>query len=113
VSEIRTIAADELWMSPEYHRDTIAIHFTWSPEQEAVERAVLDIEGALIPLGARPHWGKLFLTDADTIAHLYERLPDFIGLIRRIDPRGAFTNDWLETRVLGRSTQPLNTPARP
>jgi alditol oxidase len=112
VSEIRTIAADELWMSPEYHCDTIAIHFTWSPEQEAVERALLDIEGALIPLGARPHWGKLFLADADTIAHLYERLPDFIALIRRMDPRGAFTNDWLETRVLGRSMQPLNTPAR-
>jgi xylitol oxidase len=79
----------------------IGIHFTWGPQQNAVERALVDIEAALIPLAARPHWGKLFLADASIIASLYERLPDFTALVQRTDPHGAFRNDWLETRLLG------------
>ena len=103
VSEIRTIAADRLWMSPQYGQDTIGIHFTWKPEQAAVERALADVEAALAPFEARPHWGKLFLAGAAAIAPLYERLPDFGRLVERLDPRGAFRNEWLETRVLGGS----------
>ncbi len=102
VSEIRTVAADRLWMSPQYGQDTIGVHFTWKPEQDAVERVLVDVEAALAPLDARPHWGKVFLADAAAIARLYERLPDFIGLADRLDPRGAFRNGWLSTRVLGR-----------
>jgi xylitol oxidase len=103
VSEIRTVAADELWMSPQYEQDTIGIHFTWKREQEAVEHALVAVEAALAPFAARPHWGKLFLGDATTIASLYERLPDFAALVERFDQRGAFRNQWLEERVLGAS----------
>lgn len=101
VSEIRTVAADELWLSPQYGQDTIGIHFTWKPDQPAVERALSEVEAALDPFHARPHWGKLFLADSDTIGRLYERLPDFTALLERTDPRGAFCNEWLQTRVLG------------
>lgn len=101
VSEIRTVAADGLWMSPQYGQSTIAIHFTWKPDQDAVERVLVDIEDALAPFDARPHWGKVSVADAASIAPLYERLPDFIRLVDRIDPRGAFRNAWLNTRVLG------------
>jgi alditol oxidase len=93
VAEIRTIAADRLWMSPNYGRDTVAIHFTWTREPAAVERVVGELEAALAPLGARPHWGKLFVGRAGP---LYERRDDFMALARRLDPRGAFRNDWLE-----------------
>jgi xylitol oxidase len=103
VSEIRTIAADELWLSPQYGQDTVAIHFTWKPEQERVESVLAEIEPALAPFEARPHWGKLFLADASTIGPRYERLGDFAALLDRLDPRGAFRNEWLETRVLGGS----------
>jgi alditol oxidase len=99
VCEIRTIAADDLWMSPQYGRDTVAMHFTWKREPEAVERALVGIEDALAPFSACPHWGKVFVMDASTIAPLYERLADFAALVARYDPRGAFRNDWLE-RVL-------------
>jgi xylitol oxidase len=99
--EIRTIAADALWMSPQYGRPTIGIHFTWLPDQAAVERALVEVEAVLAPFGARPHWGKLFLGRAAAIAPLYPRLPDFAALVERLDPRGAFRNEWLETRVLG------------
>ncbi len=102
VSEIRTVAADQLWMSPQYGQDTIGIHFTWKREPDAVEHVLVDIEGALAPFDARPHWGKVFLADAPLIAPLYERLPDFIRMVDRLDPRGAFRNAWLTTRLLGR-----------
>ena len=35
VCELRTIAADELWLSPQYGQDTFAIHFTWRRDQAA------------------------------------------------------------------------------
>jgi alditol oxidase len=101
VCELRTMAADRLWLSPQYERDTIGIHFTWKREQEAVERVLVEVEAALAPFSPRPHWGKLFLATAADIAPLYERLPDFARLAERLDPRGAFRNAWLEERVLG------------
>ena len=101
VSEIRTIAADALWMSPQYGRDTVALHFTWSPEPAAVRRALAEVERVLAPFAARPHWGKLFLAGAGEIAPLYERHGDFVALLDRLDPRGAFRNDWLRRHVLG------------
>jgi xylitol oxidase len=98
VSEIRTVAADELWMSPQYHRDTVGIHFTWVRDQPAVERALVDVEAALARFEARPHWGKLFLAPAGA---MYERQADFAALVQAYDPEGTFSNDWLRTRVLG------------
>jgi alditol oxidase len=103
VTEIRTIAADTLWLSPQHGQDTVAIHFTWRPDPDAVARVLADVEAALAPYGARPHWGKTFLAEAGAIAPLYERLPDFRALAARLDPRGAFRNAWLERHVLGAS----------
>jgi xylitol oxidase len=105
VSEIRTIAADELWMSPQYRQPSVALHFTWTREPEAVARVLVDLEAALAPFGARPHWGKAFRATATDIAPLYERLSDFARLAQRLDPRGAFRNDWLERHVLAEAWQ--------
>jgi xylitol oxidase len=105
VSEIRTIAADELWLSPQYRQDSIGIHFTWKRDADGVARVLADVEAALAPFGARPHWGKVFLARSDVISGLYERLSDFSGLVERLDPRGAFRNDWLERHVLGAALQ--------
>jgi len=101
VSELRTIAADALWMSTAYGRDTVAIHFTWAPEPDAVRRALVEVERALAPFEARPHWGKLFLAGAGEIGPLYERLGDYRALLDRVDARGAFRNAWLAEHVLG------------
>jgi xylitol oxidase len=103
VSEIRAVAADQLWMSMNYGRDTVGIHFTWKPEQDAVEDVLVQLETALVPFEARPHLGKLFNADVVAIAPLYERMSDFIRLVERLDPRGAFSNSWLKTHVLGES----------
>lgn len=102
ISEIRTIAADALWMSPQYKRDAVGIHFTWRPEQAAVERALVEVERALAPFDARPHWGKLFLGGPGGAGRLYERLADFAALLQRLDPGAVFANRWLEAKVFGR-----------
>jgi alditol oxidase len=101
VCELRTVAADRLWLSPQYGQDTLGFHFTWRREPELVERLVGALEVALAPFAPRPHWGKLFLAGAATIADRYERLPDFAALAERLDSRGAFRNDWLERHVVG------------
>jgi xylitol oxidase len=101
VSEIRRVAADQLWMSMNYEQDSVGIHFTWRREPDAVQEMVAQIEDALIPFEARPHWGKVFHAKASAIAPLYKRNSDFVRLVERLDPRGAFRNAWLKARVLG------------
>jgi alditol oxidase len=101
VCEIRTIAADRLWLSPQYGQPTVALHFTWSREPDAVARVVGALEAALAPFEPRPHWGKVFAADAAALAPRYDRLADFAALAQRLDPRGAFGNDWLDRHVLG------------
>ena len=96
VCEIRTVAADRLWMSPMYERDTVALHFTWVRDQAAVEAVLEPLEAALAPFEPRPHWGKVFLPGGTSLADRYERLADFAELAGRLDPRGAFRNDWLD-----------------
>jgi alditol oxidase len=103
ISEIRTIAADDLWMSPQFDADTIGIHFTWRKDGPAVRALLHELEPALAPFDVRPHWGKLFEARADRIAGLYPRHADFVRLIGRLDPRGAFRNAWLDRHVLGSS----------
>jgi xylitol oxidase len=62
ITEIRTIAADHLWMSPCYQQDCVTIHFTWKPDWPSVSKLLPVIEAELAPFHARPHWGKLFTT---------------------------------------------------
>src|SRR5258707_11301976 len=101
VSEIRRVASDRLWMSMNYEEDSVAIHFTWKREPDAVQEIVAQIEDALTPFEARPHWGKVFHVDAAAFAPLYKRHSDFVRLVKRLDPRGAFRNSWLKAPVLG------------
>jgi alditol oxidase len=96
ISEIRTIAADEEWLSPCYQRDSAAFHFTWVKDRAAVAPVLAQVEERLAPLRARPHWGKLFRTSPAGIRGLYQRLDDFRGLMHDYDPAGKFRNDLLD-----------------
>lgn len=100
ISEIRTAAADDLWLSSAYGTDVVGLHFTWFRDQEGVEAVLPALEDALLPLGARPHWGKLYLDPAGVVPTLYPRLDDFRALTERFDPAGRFRNPFL-TRLLG------------
>ena len=100
ITEVRSIAADKLWMSPCYNRDCTAIHFTWKPEWPAVSKLLPQIEAALTPFHVRPHWGKLFTLAPAHIHAQYERLADFRRLIRTEDPQGKFVNAFLQHNIL-------------
>jgi alditol oxidase len=97
VSEVRTIAADELWLSPSQGRDTVALHFTWIQDEAAVRPVVTALEEALDPLDVRPHWGKVFAADAALLRARYPKVPDFIALAAKYDPAGKFRNPYLDT----------------
>ncbi|MEU8237562.1 D-arabinono-1,4-lactone oxidase [Actinoplanes missouriensis] len=96
VCEMRTIAADELWLSPNHRRDSLALHFTWIADTEAVLPVVADVERALAPFAARPHWGKIFTTAQADLRAAYPRFGDFAELVRRFDAKGTFRNEWLD-----------------
>ncbi|UVI28430.1 FAD-binding protein [Paenibacillus spongiae] len=100
ISEVRTIAADELWMSPFYKQESVAIHFTWKANWEAVSQVLPVIEERLEPFRARPHWGKLFAMTPARLQLLYEKLPDFRNLVLRCDPQGKFRNAFLNTYIM-------------
>ena len=100
ISEVRSIAADDLWMSPCYKQDSVAIHFTWKPDWPAVRQLLPKIEAELAPYGVRPHWGKLFTIDPRTLQSRYEKLQDFRRLLAEHDPRGKFRNEFLDRYVL-------------
>ncbi|CAH0293138.1 putative xylitol oxidase [Arthrobacter sp. Bi26] len=102
VGEIRTIAADQLWLSPNYGRDGIGLHFTWRQDEPAVSAILPLLEAELAPFAARPHWGKLFHGGAASIAPLYPRFADFTALAGRLDPAGKFLNSFLDRTVFGR-----------
>jgi xylitol oxidase len=101
ISEIRTIAADDLWMSPCYLQACVGIHFTWKKEWDAVRQLLPAIESALEPFEARPHWGKLFTMQAARLQSLYPKLPDFQQLLRDYDPKGKFRNEFLDSYIGG------------
>jgi xylitol oxidase len=100
ICEIRMIAADDLWLSTAYHQDSVAFHFTWIADPAAVLPVVTQLEQALAPFAPRPHWGKVFTTTPGDLRARYERLPDFLALIRNYDPAGKFRNPYTH-RYLG------------
>jgi xylitol oxidase len=99
ITEIRTIAADHLWMSPCYEQDCVTIHFTWKPDWPAVSKLLPVIERELAPFNARPHWGKLFTTSPAQLKSIYKKMPEFVELSRRYDPQGKFRNDYLNRNI--------------
>jgi xylitol oxidase len=99
VTELRTIAADDLWMSTAYKRDSLAIHFTWKPEWEQVKLILPQIEAQLKPFGPRPHWAKLFTMAPGRLQGEYARLAEFKAMVKRHDPEGKFRNEFIEANL--------------
>ncbi|WP_264029205.1 FAD-binding protein [Cellulosimicrobium sp. SH8] len=100
VGEVRTVAADAepLWLSP-FDGAAVGVHLTWKPLPDDVARVLSDVEAALLPLGARPHWGKLshaLVHDPGSVAALYPRFDDFGALVQRYDPDARFLGGYVE-----------------
>jgi len=99
ISEIRAIAADNLWLSPCYEQPCVTIHFTWKQDWPAVRKLMPGIEKELAPFNARPHWGKLFTTSPADLKSIYKRIPEFVQLSKKYDPQGKFRNEFLNTNI--------------
>jgi alditol oxidase len=99
ITEIRAIAADDLWMSPCYKRPSVTIHFTWKQDWPAVSQLLPLIERELAPFHPRPHWGKLFTISPAQLHASYEKLPEFVKLARQYDPKGKFQNAFLSKNI--------------
>lgn len=97
IAEVRTVRADDLWLSPAYGRDSVTFHFTWLREPEAVAPVLAAVEERLAPLGARPHWGKLSTLPPEEVVASYPRAGDFAGLLERFDPEGKFRNPFTDS----------------
>ncbi len=99
ITELRTIAADKLWMSMAYDRPSLAIHFTWKPEWPEVRQVLPQVEAALEPFEPRPHWGKLFTMAPAKLQSRYAQLAEFRELVKHYDPTGKFRNAFVETNL--------------
>ncbi|MEO7374916.1 MAG: D-arabinono-1,4-lactone oxidase [Terrimesophilobacter sp.] len=97
--EVRVAAADDLWLSTAYGRDTgyIAVHRYYRDDYHQYFRAVEEI---MRDYGGRPHWGKIHFQDAVFLRESYPRFDDFLAVRDRLDPDRVFANSYLE-RVLG------------
>jgi alditol oxidase len=98
-AEIRTVAADDLWLSPGYQQNVFGVHFTWQPDTAAATALVERIEAVLEPFRPRPHWAKVF-GDGHRWSELYPRLADFRRLVGAYDPRGVFRNAYLSRTIM-------------
>jgi len=101
ISEIRTIDADDFWMSPCYKQPSVTIHFTWKQEWNAVSKLLPAIEKELAPFNAKPHWGKLFTMSPSTLASRYQKMNDFKKVVAEFDSKGKFRNEFLEKNIYG------------
>jgi alditol oxidase len=101
ISEFRTIAADDLWISPCYQQPSMTLHFTWKPEWPAVKRVLPLIEEKLAPFGARAHWAKLFTMQPASLRSHYAKMADYQAILAQYDPNGKFRNEFINTNIYG------------
>ena len=99
ITEIRTIASDNFWLSPCRNQESVAIHFTWKQEWDEVQKLLPLIEKELNPFNARPHWGKVFTMQPAVLDSRYEKMEDFKKLASYYDPKGKFRNDFLASNL--------------
>ncbi len=92
ICELRTVAADGLWLSPAGETGMLGIHFTWGPDERAAHEACREVEQALEPFAPVPHWGKVSTLPADVVSMRYPRMDDARTLARRLDPDNVFGN---------------------
>lgn len=101
ISEVRTIAADRLWLSPCYQQNAVGLHFTWKQDWPAVRQLLPQIEAVLEPFEARPHWGKLFTMAPERVQQYYPQMAAFRELLLAFDPDGKFRNPFVQRVIFG------------
>jgi xylitol oxidase len=101
VSELRSVASDDMWLSPCYRQPSVGIHFTWRRDLAGVRAVLPVVEAALAPFSPRPHWGKLHTLSHAVLEQNYPKLAAYRSLLERIDPAAKFRNAYVEQLVFG------------
>ena len=94
--EFRTVAADDIWMSPMNAGPVAAI----SMHQYAKmpwRNLFADAEAIFRAAGGRPHWAKRHTLNRADIAALYPMAGRYTAVRRAVDPHGKFLNSHLES----------------
>ena len=94
--EYRWVRGDDIWLSPNYGRDSvhISVHqYRGMP----FERYFAGVQAICMNYGGRPHWGKVHSLNARDFSKMYPRWSDFLALRERMDPRGRFLTPYLRT----------------
>lgn len=99
IAELRSVAADDLWLSMASGRDSVALHLTWVPDVPAVTAALHELEAALAPFDPRPHWGKVFVTPLEQVRERYPHVEQAAALARECDPAGRFANAFVRAML--------------
>jgi FAD-linked oxidoreductase len=92
--EFRTIAPDDIWLSPFYKRQTVSIAV-----HQFYEWDYLGYFAAIEPIfrehNGRPHWGKVNTLKAADFAALYPKWNDFLAVRKELDPTGKFLTPYM------------------
>ena len=102
ISEVRTIAADDLWMSPFYQQDSVALHFTWVNDWPSVKDLLPQLEESLAAAGSTSPLGQAIYDASSTVTGALSEAFGVSALLRSFDPDGKFRNAFLETYIFGR-----------
>jgi FAD-linked oxidoreductase len=103
--EVRSAAADDVWLSTAYGRETgyIAVHRYYRETRPDQLEYFTEVEKIMVAAGGRPHWGKLHTRDAAFFAAAYPRFADFLAVRDRLDPGRLFRNPYLDRVLDGRN----------
>ncbi len=96
ISEIRSIAADRIWMSPCFGESAIAFHFTWRKDVAGVGNLLPMLDNLFGEFEGKPHWGKLFHMNSDRLSSVFPRIAEFARAVHSVDPSRKFSNAFMD-----------------
>lgn len=94
--EIRRAAADDVWMSTAYQRDSVYIAAHTYHLCDPVPYLLM-VQRTLEPFGARPHWGKMHWMRGEQLRQLYPKWDEFLAVRHQADPDGMFLTSYLRS----------------
>ena len=92
--EVRTVGADDAYLSPNYKTATTVISVSGTPGSDYWDY-LRSVDALLAQFDARVHWGKLHFLTPERLHALYPEAGEFIAVRRELDPEGVFLNDHL------------------
>jgi FAD/FMN-containing dehydrogenase len=92
--EVRTVAADDAFLSSQHGTATTVISVSGVPGMD-YWGYLRDVDRLLGEFGARVHWGKLHFLTREQLLARYPTAETFIRIRRELDPTGVFLNDHL------------------